>query len=380
MGYPAMTSADSAALDLARRLNRGLKHIASAKGVDAVLLATATAAHDLAEAAGLCAVPDDESHCLISTFEDAVVTRLEACSALQRLVTAAAAAGGEAIVQHRPFMEVELPAGQRIQAGTLLTVPLGKASGYLGLAFFWREGASPSTGQLALLPALAWTSCLALRSQQHADELRQSRAEQRFQIAELQHRARNVLALVRSIIRRASQRSQSQEEFASHLESRVSALARTQGALTIDERTGPELEDLIRAELTANAVRDTQFVIAGPAFRLRPRAAEPMALALHELTTNALKFGALTQPEGRISVSWNIETAPAPTLRWRWIESNVSIAQPIPERRGFGAELIERVLPYELGAVTRLTVAADGARCEIDLPINERTTASADHA
>lgn len=369
-----MTSAEGADLEFSGRLNCGLKRIASAKGIDAILIATTKAAHELANSAGLCAVPNDQTHCLIATANDGV-TSLKDNSSLQRLV-ASAADGGEAIVQHRPNMQLELPAGRRLLAETLLTVPLGEESGFLGLAFFWRDGMSPSTEQLALLPALAWTSCLALRTQQHEGELRQSLAEHRSHISDLQHRARNVLAVVRSIIRRSGNTAESQEEFASHLEARISALARIQGALTIERQPGPELEDLVRTELTANAIRDSQVNIAGPSLRLVSRAAETMALTLHELTTNALKFGALATPDGRIGVSWSIETTPAPALRWRWIESNVRIVQTAPVRRGFGRELIERLLPYELGAVTSFAIGADGARCEIELPINERTAAS----
>jgi two-component sensor histidine kinase len=297
---------------------------------------------------------------------------------LQRLV-AAAAQGQEAIVHYRPSMEVELPSG-RLRAETLFTVPLGSESGYMGLAFFWRDGTTPTTEQLALLPGLAWTSCLALRTQQETAELERVHAEQRSEVAEIQHRARNVLALVRSIIRRSGHSADSPEDFSFHMEGRISALARTQGALSIDGKVGPELEDLIRAELTANAVRDHQFTIVGPSLRLAPRAAETIALALHELTTNALKFGALTQPTGRIAVNWSITSAPAREARWSWVESDVPSAQTATLRRGFGRELIENVLPYELGATTRFTIAPEGLRCEIDLPINERTTATVEGA
>lgn len=371
-----MTSADGLDFDLSRRLNSGLKQIASAHGIDAVLLATATAAQELANAAGLCAVPTDHSYFVIATANHGSVSTLDGSSSLQRLI-ATAIAGGEAMVQHRPLMEVELRPGRRLLAETVLTVPVTADSGYVGLAFFWQDRLTPTAAQLTLLPALAWTTCLALRAQQQENKLQESRIEQRSQIAEIEHRARNVLATVRSIIRRSGQSAESPEEFASHLEARISALARTQGALTIDQRSGPELEDLIRSELTANAVRDGQFIIAGPSWRLAPRAAETMALTLHELTTNAVKFGAFTVPDGRLSVSWTIDATPAPTLRWRWIESNVPI-QTAPRRRGFGSELIERVLPYELGAVTRYTFADGGARCEIDLPINERIAANVD--
>lgn len=369
-----MTSADTAELDFSKRLSRGLRRIAAAQGRNAVLSATAQAAHELGRADGLCALPSDYSHYLVVTADDTQVLSLESGSSLQRLVASAADAR-EAIVQHRPDMEVELPAGRRFRAETVLTVPLGAASAYFAIAFFWREGVGPSTAQLALLPALAWTCNLALQAQHREEELQRIQEQQRLQIVELQHRARNVLALVRSIIRRSSDTTESMEEYALHLEARISALARTQGALIIDGRAGPELEDLIRSELAANAVRDSQFVISGPSMRLSTRAAETMALTLHELTTNALKFGALTAPAGHIAVTWSIDSsATPPRLHWHWIESGVGLAHAQPHRRGFGQELIERVLPYELGARTAFSLAPGGVHCEIELPLNERTT------
>lgn len=374
-----MMTVDRADLASSRRFNGGLQRIASARGTEATLLATARAARELAAATGLCAIPSDGTNGMLVTVEDSNVTLLDPASSLYELV-ASTAQGNEATVQHRPPMEVALPAGRWLNAETLLTVPLGADCGYAGFAFFWGHGATPSAEQLALVPGLAWTGCLALRSQHDAAELDRVRIEQRSQINEIQHRARNVLAVVRSIVRRSGHAAESPDEFASHIEGRISALARTQGALIVDSKHGPELEDLIRTELTANAVRDAQLSIAGPSLRLVPRAAETIALALHELTTNALKFGALTVPEGRIAVSWKIASPAPSTLHWSWIESNVRIPRTAPHRRGFGRELIENVLPYELGAATRFTLESSGLRCEIDLPINERTTGAADDA
>ncbi|MBL8270563.1 HWE histidine kinase domain-containing protein [Steroidobacter sp.] len=371
-----MTSANTADSQLSARLHRELKLIANARSIDAVLLATATAARELTGADGLCVVPTDRSAGVIATVTHASIPMPDGNSSLQRLILSAVDSG-EAIVQQRASLTIELPQGRRLFAETLLTVPLGTESGYSGLAFFWRDGTGPSAQHLALLPALAWTARLALQAQLHEGELRQCRSEHRSQARELQHRARNVLALVRSIIRHTGQNAESAEEFAAYLEARISATARMQ-ALTIDAHTGPELEDLVRAELTAHAVPERQVVIAGPALRLTPRAAGTMALAFHELTTNALKFGALTVPHGQIAVKWDIVSTPAPTLRWRWLESNASIAETTPKRRGFGRELIEHVLPYELDAVTRFSITPEGARCEIELPIDERSTVPPD--
>lgn len=363
-----------------QRLSGGLQRIAAAPTQNAVLSAATALAHELANADGVCALPKENSRNLFSSADDLEVRSLQSGAALQRLVASATEAR-DRVVQHRPDMELDLAAGKRFRAESILIVPIGLASAYQAIAFFWRPGHVPTAEQLALLPALAWATNFSLEAQAKEQELQRCNERHRTQIVELQHRVRNVLALVRSIIRRSSYAGASAEDFSSHLEARVSALARTQGSLSIDVRDGSDLEDLLRAELAANAVRDTQFSINGPPLRLSVRATETMALTLHELTMNALKFGALGASTGHISVDWSIDdSASPPRLHWRWCESGVGVATPAPQRRGFGQELIERVLPYELGARTTLTFAPGGVRCEIDLPVNERTTSLGDTA
>lgn len=373
-----MTSASGAPIDMSQRLSGGLQKIAAAQSRDAVLSAATHVANELAHADGVCALPKDYSHYLITTSDEPEVQTLRNGPSLQRLVAWAAEAHG-GVVKHRPEMELELPAGKRLRAETILTVPLGLASAYLAIGFFWRAGHTPSTEQVALLPSLAWATSMALQAHHKEEELQRTREHQRTQTLELQHRVRNVLALVRSIIRRSSYAGESIEDFSSHLEARVSALARTQGSLAIDSRVGCDLEDLIRAEFAANAIRDNQFSINGPALRLSTRATETLALTLHELTINALKFGAFTATTGQINTDWSIDhKSTPPQLYFRWCESGVGAVAPFAQRRGFGQELIERVLPYELGARTRLTFAPGGLRCEIELPLNERTASLAD--
>lgn len=373
-----MTPSAGANIDLSQRLSGGLQRIAAAHSRDGVLSAVTSLAHELASTDGVCALPRDYSQCLIATAEHPGVQSLRNGPSLQRLV-ASAAEGREGMVRHRPEMEIDLPAGKRLRAETILTVPLGLASAYLAIGFLWRAGQAPSAEQVALLPILAWATSMALQAHDKDEELQRSREQQRTQTVELQHRVRNILAQVRSIIRRSSYAGETAEDFSSHLEARVSALARTQGSLALDGRVGSDLEDLIRAEFTANAVRDSQFSINGPPLRLSARGTETMALTLHELVINALKFGALTESTGHISIDWSIDhTTSPPRMHWRWCESGLGTAAPAPQRRGFGQELIERVLPYELGARTTLTFAPGGVRCEIDLPLNERTALLSD--
>jgi two-component system CheB/CheR fusion protein len=91
---------------------------------------------------------------------------------------------------------------------------------------------------------------------------------------------------------------------------------------------------------------------------------------MHELATNSLKFGALAAPSGSVTITWRVtEDLGSPRLCMSWIESGVTIASLAPRRRGFGQELIECTLPYELGAQTRLSFNPGGVHCEIDIPL-----------
>jgi two-component system CheB/CheR fusion protein len=112
--------------------------------------------------------------------------------------------------------------------------------------------------------------------------------------------------------------------------------------------------------------------IDGPTVRLQPKAAENFALLIHELATNAVKYGALSSKTGRVEVRWRIGQADgAARLAFDWIETGVRVADGAPRRRGFGTELIERTIAYELGADTSLRFEPDGLRCTIALPLTD---------
>jgi two-component sensor histidine kinase len=113
--------------------------------------------------------------------------------------------------------------------------------------------------------------------------------------------------------------------------------------------------------------------ISGPGIRLRARAAETLALAIHELGTNAVKYGALSSARGRIQVRWAIDRAGNdPQLVFEWIETGIPLSSDKLKRRGFGTELIERVLSYELGSEVALNFTPDGLYCTIRLPVDDQ--------
>lgn len=197
---------------------------------------------------------------------------------------------------------------------------------------------------------------------------------QRLLLSELQHRVRNTLAVVRSLSRRSAQSSSTVDEFAQHLDGRLNAFARTQALVTRDPGAGVDLEFLVAEELLAFRVTEESKVsIAGPALRLTAKAAETFGLAVHELATNAVKYGALSKPTGRVAVMWQVErTGDAAILNFVWKEEKGPALKGRPARRGFGTELLERTLAFDLRAKTSLDFETDGLICTIDIPLNER--------
>jgi PAS domain S-box-containing protein len=210
---------------------------------------------------------------------------------------------------------------------------------------------------------------------QAEEALKASESRATLLLAELQHRVRNTLAVVRSFARRTAATSETAEDYAMHLEGRIDAFARVQAAVTRDPAGGIDLEVLVAEELLAHGAQEGDRVqsIKGPKLRLQPKAAETLALAVHELATNAVKYGALSIEKGRIKVEWRIEKVDGQgRLVFHWIETGVKLSGETPKRRGFGTELIERTLAYDLGAEASLEFGADGLNCTISLPADDQ--------
>jgi two-component system CheB/CheR fusion protein len=201
--------------------------------------------------------------------------------------------------------------------------------------------------------------------------LRESEQRLRTLLAELQHRVRNTLAVVKSIARRTAESSGSVEEMAAHLSGRLDAFARVQSAVTRNPDAGVDLRSLVDDEMLAHATHEGDgLAISGPDIALKAKAAESMSLALHELTTNAVKHGALSGRDGgRVAIRWKLDGADgARQLNFEWTEGSADGAVPKPGREGFGMELLTRLLPYDLGARTSVEFRDGGLRFEMDLP------------
>ncbi|RZL20532.1 MAG: PAS domain S-box protein [Sphingomonas sp.] len=187
-------------------------------------------------------------------------------------------------------------------------------------------------------------------------------------LAELQHRVRNVLAIVAAIVQRCNI-DVSTRELRDLISGRVAAMARTQALLTQDAGAGVQLEHMVREELLSQT-EENRFTIDGSPVLLSPKAAEVLTLSVHELTTNACKYGALAAPTGRVDVHWITDSREGQEwLEFFWSETGVDLRPVIPRRTGFGTELITRRVPYELGGQGQLNFSEQGLQCSIIFPL-----------
>jgi PAS domain S-box-containing protein len=190
-------------------------------------------------------------------------------------------------------------------------------------------------------------------------------------MAEIDHRAKNLLAAIQATVLLTKSNARSVGDYADTLIGRLHAMARAHDLLARDKWQGARLRELIGDEFAAYVGSDSNAVeITGEDVLLRPRAAQTLSLALHELTTNAAKYGALSQPAGRVAIVSSIERSPAGrTLLLSWTESGgPEVARP--DHRGFGSVVIERSIAHDLAGSASLEFAREGVRCVIRVPLS----------
>jgi two-component sensor histidine kinase len=151
----------------------------------------------------------------------------------------------------------------------------------------------------------------------------------------------------------------------------LESMARTQTLLGHGRSLRASFADLVRTELRPLAT-DTNTTVEGPSLYLSPVASHSLAMVLHELATNAAKYGALSRPGGHLSVRWRQITDPRPSIRIEWQESG-GPRVVAPARTGYGSSVIRDLLAFELGGTVDLVFAADGVRCTTELPASAGT-------
>ncbi len=206
-----------------------------------------------------------------------------------------------------------------------------------------------------------------LRLTDSAEKERKSAQErQELLIAELNHRVRNILNLIRGIVAQSRSGTGSVEDFAGLIGERIQALARAHDQITTTNWGPGSLRDLITLEAGAYlGERADRVRLDGIDVLLEPQAFTTLALVIHELMTNSAKYGALSVPAGQVDVAWTRDASECLILHWR--EDGGPPVKP-PTRRGFGTTLIERSIPYELQGEAEISYELTGVRGRFALP------------
>ena len=209
----------------------------------------------------------------------------------------------------------------------------------------------------------------AVEDQESLDWLEEQNSIRNSLTRELNHRVKNTLANVLSIVSLTRRRATSLEEFAEGIDGRIRALSATHDLLTQSEWGATPIRSVVEAEL-APYVRDNDAALelAGPRVELAPNDALSLGLAIHELATNAAKYGSLSVPEGKVRVTWSLVGDTLASLQW--VESG---GPPVAEqrRRGFGSELIEKIVAHELRHPVDLRFAPEGVSCTLMTPVRQ---------
>ncbi len=216
--------------------------------------------------------------------------------------------------------------------------------------------------RVTLLEVILQLSDLAAR------ERRNSQERQELMIAELNHRVRNILSLVRSLVAQSKDTAMSTEEFASVLGGRIQALARAHDQITNLNWAPVALKSLVESEAGAYlGSRADRIRLDGPDVALDPKAFATLALVVHEMMTNSAKYGALADSTGQVEVIWKVD--PGSSLVIEWKESGGPPVQP-PSRRGFGTTIIERSVPFDLKGDAEIRFDLLGVQARFEIPAN----------
>jgi PAS domain S-box-containing protein len=196
-------------------------------------------------------------------------------------------------------------------------------------------------------------------------------------LAELDHRVKNLLATMIAVSQRTREGHTSMDEFVSAFDGRIRSMAEAHTLLSTGRWRGVNLAQLVRQEL-APCAGALNTMVEGPDIVLAADAAQPVAFVLHELATNAAKYGALSSPKGHVSVQWhqraNEHIPGALVLEWKETGGPLVPASISP---GHGTSVVKDLIPYELGGVVDLVFAAEGVRCRLEIPLKWLNKANA---
>jgi light-regulated signal transduction histidine kinase (bacteriophytochrome) len=210
-----------------------------------------------------------------------------------------------------------------------------------------------------------------------AQERRRAAERDALLMLELDHRVKNTIANIQALVLRTSRSAESLTGFVNGLDGRIRSMAKSHSLLSQSRWEGVSIDRLLREELDAYTPEQTKLELSGVDVMLTPKSALSLSLAVHELATNAAKFGAFSLPQGRVAVKWLFTNDGG--LNLEWSEIGGPLVTP-PTRHGFGTTLIERALAMETGGRATLHYHPTGVVCTVDLPSSSVLHRATQHA
>ena len=209
----------------------------------------------------------------------------------------------------------------------------------------------------------------------HTDMTEQKKSEVKIRLlmAEVTHRSKNLLGVVQAVARQTGHHGDP-ATFLQRLTDRIQGLAASQDLLVKNDWSGVEISDLVLGQLAHfTELIGTRIIVEGPSVHLKPAAAQAIGMALHELATNAAKYGALSNTDGRVRLVWDVTEAPVPNFTIQWTEEGGPMVEP-PSRLGFGNVVMVRMAEAAVNGSVDLDYHTKGLLWKLVAPLTELLT------
>lgn len=377
---PAATSLDLDTQDPALfDLVDAIEQLASARTVQDVAAVVRHAARRISGADGVTFVLRDEDRCHYLDEEAIAPLWKGQRFPLTACVSGWAMLNRQTAVIPDIYLDARVPhdAYRPTFVRSMVMTPVRPEDPIAAIGAYWARPGALGAAEIARLQAVARATATALANVRLIASLEEAVERRDYLIRELDHRAKNSLASVLAICNRTLRGAPSAEAFAKTFRERVTSLATAHEHLARGRWGAADLAELVELAVAPfRAGHKDQVHVQGPAINLRPEAAVSFMMTCHELATNAVKYGALSTPGGRVEIRWSLNDEPAPgVLTFHWRETGgPPVAEPL--RRGFGTDLITRGFSRDVGGEARLDFAPGGVELCLTAPLSLKVMAA----
>jgi len=354
------------------RLSRAVKDLSAARTHRDIIDITRRAAREIANSMGVAIVLRDGDRCHYIAEDSEVPLWTGQKFPLTACISGWAMLNQSQVVIPDIYVDDRIPHAAYRPTGvhSLIMTPVGDPQPFGALGAYWREVRTASADEISSMAALASCMATALQNIDLMGSLQAELDHRQLLVNELNHRVKNTMAIVQSLSAQTLRADRPTAVAREDFDGRLMALASAHVLMTEAEWRSVPLSELIERTIDpfAQGAGAARFTLSGPDATMPPKSAVAFALAVHELCTNAAKYGALSGVGGHVTIDWTLaDSNEGPRLRLTWRETG-GPAVTAPAGRGFGSRLLERGLSAELKGTVKLTFPPEGLVCTIDAP------------